>query len=102
LLTRDQVDALQKLDSAYVVRMDSLWTDLVTYLDALGPGYDTKAVLKRQEDATDAAWELSRQEAHKSLPTVLSPIQLKLLPWPAGMLYEAKAPVHIRVFTAGG
>ena len=55
-----------------------------------------------REAAVDAAWERTRLHVQAELPRVLSPTQLRLLPWPAGMLYTSKEPMKgIRVFYSG-
>jgi hypothetical protein len=102
LLTRDQVEALQRVDVGYSQRADSLWTSLADYLAALGDNFNSAEALKRQEAATDDAWELTRLDLQKTLPAILSPVQLQLLPsFPAGMLFRAKEKVHIRIFMNG-
>ncbi len=102
LLTRDQADSLKKIDAAYTQRMDSLWTSLANYLAALPDNFDTKTALKRQEDATDAGWEITRLDLQRTLPTILTPIQLQLLPGMSKTLFTAKEPVHFRIFMVGG
>lgn len=101
LLTRDQSDSISVIDARYRAHMDSLWTSLAEYLAALPDAFDTKAVKRRQEQAVDDAWEYSRLDVKRTLPTVLSPVQLRILPGWAKMLYEAKDKVHIRIFMAG-
>lgn len=101
LISRDQSDSLKAVDARFTQRSDSIWTDLSTYLAALGDDYDAKVALARQEKATDAAWELARTDVQRELPRVLSPVQLKLLPGIVNMLYTARQPVHIRMFVAG-
>jgi hypothetical protein len=101
LLTRDQVEQLQKAQTLLRQRMDSLWTGLAEYLGSLGDHYDPAQALKRQEDATDDAWEISRVEVQKALTATLFQVQLKLLPWPAQMLYNAREKLKgIRMFGA--
>ncbi|HVB31859.1 MAG TPA: hypothetical protein VNE60_10075, partial [Gemmatimonadaceae bacterium] len=104
LLTRDQVDELRASQLKYRQRMDSLWTNLAQYLADLPDHYDAAQALKRASDATDAAWEITRLDVQKTFKGVLSPVQLQLLPGMASMLYNAKEPLHIRMFiaTAGG
>ena len=102
LLTREQSDAITAAQTRYAQRMDSLWTPLTTYLAAMGDRYDVTAALKRQEATTDDAWELTRRDVQTELPKILSPAQLRLLPWPAGMLYQAKEPMKgMRMFFGG-
>ena len=99
LLTAEQEKAIEAVQADYLRGMDSVWTPLVDYLAALGDTFEAKEAVKRQEETSDAAWEFTRLHVQKNLGTILSPIQLKLLPWPAGMLYTAKKSLHIRMFT---
>ena len=98
LLTRDQVEELQKVQESYRQQMDTLWASLAAYLAELSDQYDASAVLKRQESTIDAAWELTRLDVRRTLPGLLNPVQLKLLPWPASMLYQAREQLKVRVF----
>ncbi len=101
LLSRAQADSLEKIQAHYKLRMDSLWTDLANYLAQLPDEYDAAAALKRSSKATDDAWELTRQDVKKELPTVLTPVQLQILPGIVKTLYESKEPLHIRMFIMG-
>jgi hypothetical protein len=101
LLDKGQVHALQAADTAYLQRIDSVWDTLATYLASLGDDFDSREALKRQEAATDEAWEVARLDVQSRLPKILNPLQLQLLPWPSGLLYQSKKPVHIRIFMAG-
>ena len=99
LLSEDQRAALTTAQADYLKGVDSVWTGLAEYLVALGDTYDAKEALDRQEETTDAAWEYSRQNIQRTLGKILSPIQLKLLPWVAKLLYNANKPVHIRLYS---
>ncbi len=101
LLTREQVDSLKVIQSHYVAKMDTLWTELAEYLAALGDHFDAAEALRRQEEATDKGWEITRLDLQSTLPTVLSPVQLQLLPNSARFLFKATRPVHIRTFNSG-
>lgn len=101
LLTREQAEALEAAQSRYRQRADSAWEVLAEDFAALDNRYDAGAALKRQEATVDAVWELTRRDVQAVLPQVLSPIQQRLAPWPAGLLLRAREPVHIRVFTGG-
>jgi hypothetical protein len=81
--------------------MDTLWTTLAEYLAALPDLFDTKAVLERQESVVDDAWEYSRQHVQRTLPAVLSPVQLRMLPWLPKMLYESKGKLDLQFLTGG-
>jgi hypothetical protein len=93
-----QIKALQEAEAGYQSKADSTWSALAENLANLDDEFDAGQALRRQEAATDEVWELARTHLQKTLPSILSPIQLDILPWPAGMLYKAKKPVHIRVF----
>jgi len=101
LLTRDQAEAIQKADTAYRQRIDSVWTALSEYLAGLGDNYNSAEALKRQEAAVDEGWEVSRLDVQRTLPKILSPIQLKLLPGIPEMLFKAKEKIQIRMFMLG-
>ncbi len=102
LLTRPQADSVTAFQTRFNARMDSLWTPLAEYLAGLPDHFDPKEALKRQEAAIDAAWELTRTDVQAMLPRVLTPTQLRVLPWPAGMLYQAKEPIKgMRMFMGG-
>jgi hypothetical protein len=78
-----------------------VWTALSEYLAGLGDDYNPADALKKQEAAVDQGWEVSRLDVQRTLPRILSPIQLKLLPWESAMLFKAKEQVHIRIFMLG-
>jgi hypothetical protein len=101
LLSRDQAEALQKADTAYRQHIDSVWTALSEYLASLGDDYDPTEALKKQEAAVDEGWEISRLDVQRTLPKILSPIQLKLLPGIPALLYKAKEKIQIRMFQLG-
>jgi hypothetical protein len=101
LLTRDQSDALEAIDARYRAHMDTVWTSLAEYLASLPDQFDTKTVLERQESVVAAAWEYSRRDVQRTLPLVLSPVQLRLLPWLAKMLYESKGKLDLQFLTGG-
>jgi hypothetical protein len=101
LLSRDQAEALQKADTAYRLHIDSVWTALSEYLASLGDDYDPTEALKKQEAAVDEGWEISRLDVQRTLPKILSPIQLKLLPGIPALLYKAKEKIQIRMFQLG-
>jgi hypothetical protein len=76
-----------------------VWTSLADYLAGLGDTYDVKEAVQRQEDANDSAWEYARLHVRKTLGGLLSPIQIKLLPWESGLLYRSAKPIRIRMFS---
>jgi hypothetical protein len=102
LLTREQSEALEAAQTSYRTRADSVWGNLAAELAALGDHYDAAAALKRQEAAVDAVWALTRRDVQATVPRILSPVQLRLAPWPVDLLLRAQGPVNVRVFTPGG
>jgi hypothetical protein len=100
LLTRAQVEALTRAGEDLHRRLDSVWMDLSRYLADLPDNYNTAEALRRQEEATDAAWEMTRLDAQRVLPEVLTQIQIRLLPYPAEWLIRAREPVRVRQFIA--
>lgn len=100
-LTREQADSLKLIHANYLAKMDTLWTGLSEYLAALGDKFDAAEALKRQEEATDKGWEITRLDVHATLLAILSPVQLQILPSPAGFLFRSKIPVHVRMFMSG-
>jgi len=80
LISADQEKALEAVQTEYLRGVDSLWTPLTDYLAALGNSFDSKEALRRQEETVDAVWEYSRLNVQKTLGTILSPVQINLLP----------------------
>ncbi len=101
LLSRDQVDSLKAIQSRYVAKMDSLWTSLAQHMAGLGDHFDAADALRHQEEATDKGWEIAKVDVQKSLPTVLSPVQLQLVPGIVKYLLKATGRVRIRIFSYG-
>ena len=101
LLTRDQVEALRSAQAEYAARVTTHWTEWAREMASQPDRFNSVDLVKRQNKMINDGWELARQEAHKSLPVILSPIQLGLLPGNARMLYNAKEPVTgVRYFTS--
>jgi hypothetical protein len=98
LLSRDQAEAIEAEHTRYRAGMDSIWLAAANTLASLPDEFDSKAALKIQEDATDAAWEYTRQSVKASLKRLLSPIQITLAPGAVRMFYLAEKPLHIRMF----
>ncbi len=53
--------------------------------------------LKRQEAAADAGWDIAKVDLQCTLPKVLNPIQLKLLPGIPALLMKTTGKVQLRV-----
>jgi hypothetical protein len=103
LLSKEQSLAISNAQARFHQRLDSLWTGFATYLSELPDRYDADEAYRRQEAATDAAWVLAWQDVRETLPSILSPIQLKLLPGVAGYFVRTdKPPKGIRTYEFAG
>lgn len=103
LLTPEQTLAITNAQKRFHQRMDSLWTDFATYMADLPDQYDAEEAYRRQEVTTDAAWRLAWEDVRATLPVILSPIQLKLLPsWAKTFLHMDKPPKGWRTYRFGG
>lgn len=100
LLSREQSEALQRAEAAYRVRIDSVWTPLAEYLASLDDAYDADAALKKSEQATDDAWEIARQQG-PIIKSVLSPIQLRLVPSLVRAVINSEGKLRIRIYSPG-
>jgi hypothetical protein len=98
LLTGEQVTRLQAARTAYRTRVDALWRDLSSYLDALPSVYDFGEASRRTDDVIQNAWELTRLDVRDQYPKILAPEQLAILPGWSNRLYQADRPLHIRIF----
>lgn len=98
-ISKEQTVQLQSAKARYDASVDSIWGDLATYLVSLPDVYDAKEALKHQEAAIDAVWETARAHA-LALDAILTPQQLRLLPWPASYLrsLDRSKKVRIRMF----
>lgn len=101
LLTPEQTQALKTAHAQYRTTMDSLWTDLATYLAAQPDHYDAQAVFKRQETAIDKGWEITWNE-RTTIKSILSPIQLRMVPQFVTMLINSEKVPKMRVYIRGG
>lgn len=64
--------------------------------------YNVSELVNQQHKLIDDAWEIARQEARTTLPKILSPVQLKLLPGNAGFIYHSEKPITgVRFFGTG-
>ncbi len=91
LLSRPQVEALQAAGATYRQKMDSLWHALATEFAGFGDHYDVRAAVKRQEDAIADGNEVTRLHIRATLGDILTPIQLRLMPY--ARLYRTEKPV---------
>jgi hypothetical protein len=93
LLTRDQVEALQRADAGYRQQMDSLWRSLASDFAGLGERFDVAAAVRRQEGAIAAAREITRLHVRASLGDILTPVQLRLMPGSVRQMYRSSEPL---------
>jgi hypothetical protein len=101
LLTRDQVDALRAARASYLERLRAHWGRFAAHLASTPGTYDTKALAKEQSDVTDEAWDIARDDAQATLPKILTPVQLKILPGNSRFIYESKQPIRgVRFFSS--
>lgn len=100
LLTRDQVEALRSAGADYTVRIMTHWGAWAKEMAGVPDRFSSTDLLKRQNKVINDGWEIARQDAQRVLPTILTPMQLKLLPGNAGTLFNAKEPLTgIRYFS---
>jgi hypothetical protein len=97
LLSQAQVQALRAAQTAYREKMTGVWRELAEYLAALPDTFDAAEALRRQEAATDQAWEVTRLEG-PTIKSILSPLQQRMLPGTVAYLINAKEKVRIRYY----
>ncbi len=100
LLSPAQTQALKEAHAKYRATMDSLWTDLATFLAALPDRYDAQAAYKRQEAAIDKGWEVTWNE-RTTIRSILTPIQLRMVPQFVTMIINAEKVPKMRIYIRG-
>lgn len=98
LLSPEQNTALRAAQAQYLRDVDSVWAPVMEYLAALPGNFDARDAARRQDEATDALWEITRLDLQRTLPGILSPVQLTLLPGNVRYLFQSKQRVRIRMF----
>jgi len=98
LLSIDQENALEAVQRSYGRAVDSLWTPLTEDFAALPQNFDPRDAAKRQDDVTGEVWEFTRLELQRTLPGILNPLQLRMLPNNVGFLFGATKPVRVRMY----
>jgi hypothetical protein len=68
LITEPQMNALQVADSAYRVRIDSIWSGLSNYLVSLPDANSAVGAFRTTDQGTDDAWEITRVAVQRDLP----------------------------------
>lgn len=102
LLSRDQVEALQRADTVYRRGVDSLWRDLADDIARSGARVNFRAALAAQERTTSAVWEQSRLAALDQVPRILTPAQLRVAPTIVARLIRATSAANYREYTPSG
>lgn len=101
LLSRSQVEALQRAQAEYKARIDGIWIELATRLAGLPEEFDSRDAAKRLDSSIDRAWTMTRDDLQGTLKVILTPVQLALIPGPVKGLIESTGPVRIRIFISG-
>jgi len=99
LLTRDQVDALRSAKADYSARIMGHWSAWSNELARMPDHYDVSDLVKRQGKVIQEGWDIAQAEAHATLPKILTPIQLRLLPGNAAFIYKSDKPIPNRYFS---
>jgi hypothetical protein len=89
LLQPNQVTALQEAQSRAQAHTDSMWMEMAHTLAELGDDYNVRLLVASQNEMADSVWEFVRSNLQATLPAILTPIQLRLLPNVAADLYRA-------------
>jgi hypothetical protein len=95
MLSPEQTGALTSAQVQYRRNVDAIWTELARYLATLPDRYNAAEALKRQEEATDRAWEASRQEG-VTIKAILSPLQQRMLPGLVDTIINSTEKIRIR------
>jgi hypothetical protein len=98
LLSPVQVQAVQVARAEYRARIDSMWASLARTLVATPDSYDAAKLFRDTDGVIDNAWELTRLHVASTLPGILTPAQLGILPGWASRFYNAPGRFHQRVF----
>jgi hypothetical protein len=93
MLSRNQVDALTEAGDKYDALREPILAELSEYLGGLGDHYSSHEILRKQNDAFAAVWDLGHSWIRQTLPGILNRFQLKMLPWPASQFYTEPASV---------
>lgn len=97
MLSPEQTAALRAAQTSYRARVAAVLTHLSEYLAALPDRFDAAEALRRQEAVLDEAWEVGRLEG-PIIRSILSPLQLRMLPGQVSFLINSPVPVRIRTY----
>jgi hypothetical protein len=95
-LEQSQLDWIQRAAAVYDRKIEAVWNRLAVDLGRLPSRFHVDDAVMRVDAATNEVWEISRLEAHR-LREILTPIQIRLLPWPASALVNADKPVRFQI-----
>jgi hypothetical protein len=96
LLTGDQIRSVVAGQERYSARADSALTTFSDWMASLPVRYDAANALKRQTEWYEAILNIGREEAQASIKPVLTPIQLRLLPFPFDVMMRATGHLTMR------
>ncbi|CAA9364250.1 MAG: hypothetical protein AVDCRST_MAG89-3971 [uncultured Gemmatimonadetes bacterium] len=97
VLSGEQVQALRAAQAPYRAQVDSVWAGLAAYLAALPEKYDVAEAVRRQEEATDLAWDLNRGQG-PAIRAILSPFQIQMADWIVIDALGGIRPAKLRLF----
>ncbi len=80
LLNREQIAALQRAQTQFRAKIQAMWQPLAAELAAEDAEYDARRFERRQHVIADSVWNYTGDDLRAVLPTILSAIQLQLLP----------------------
>jgi hypothetical protein len=100
-LTGVQADSIATLNRWYVVRLDSIWTPVASYLAALPDNYNHEEAYRRYQHARESSVDLLVRIV-PDINTLLSPAQKRKLPQFVSTLLDRRYLASIRSGTAGG
>lgn len=90
LLSKQQFESIQAAREKWLVARDNLLREFAEYIASLGESYDVSQALARQEDLIARGYEMARVDVQATLPSIMSPIQLQMVPGVASVLLRAK------------
>lgn len=96
MLTSDQVRAIMVGQARFKARKDTAITAFSQWIADVPDQYDAADALRRQTDLYNAVLNFGREEIQATLRPVLNRLQLKLLPWPADVMFRAAGPMTVR------
>ncbi|MBX9927591.1 MAG: carboxypeptidase-like regulatory domain-containing protein [Gemmatimonadaceae bacterium] len=93
-LTTSQLRALASASAELTTRLQPRWARLGAFLAEQPDAYKKGELIKHMQAEIDAAWEEGRLHVQRTLAELLLPEQLRLLPYPAGLLWRSAVPIR--------